>query len=68
MTTNTYTCDRCSNIIVRDRTLLLVESGPLAGRRGELDLCPGCCEALMSWLAAPALAHPPAGARMAKVG
>ncbi len=47
----TVTCDRCGERIEADRTLLTVVSGPLLPRRETLDLCPGCADRLLSWLA-----------------
>ncbi len=66
MTTTTHYCDKCSERIDVDRSELTVEAGPLLKRRSSetdtIELCGPCAESLARWLAAPALAHEPAGA------
>lgn len=63
-TTTQVWCDRCRCQITTDRTELEILCGPLRYRRDaeSLDLCLPCSEALVTWLSAPALAHPPAQA------
>jgi hypothetical protein len=46
----TVRCDRCDEVITADRTVLRVESGPLRGRREQVDLCDECAQALVAWL------------------
>jgi hypothetical protein len=47
----TVTCDRCDQVIDRDRHRLLAESGSLRQRRPEgIDLCPACFARLEAWL------------------
>jgi hypothetical protein len=45
----TIRCDRCKEEIIRDRTILRIESGP---RRHEepIDLCPNCMAVMMSFI------------------
>lgn len=50
-----YCCDKCGSIILEDRTLLRVESGPLSGRWPDgIDVCRDC---LGSWLVPAIRAH-----------
>ena len=65
MTVQSIFCDRCREPIVRDRSALVAECGPLSLRRPDIDLCARCGVALETWLGAPAMTHPPAGARVA---
>jgi hypothetical protein len=54
VTTTTFTCDRCGQRIEAGRTLIRVETGPARDRIPEVDLCPGCLDALVAWLKAGA--------------
>jgi hypothetical protein len=51
-TETTIRCDRCSEVIDRDRTAIKIDSGPTRHRLPEFDLCLECFDALLSWLAA----------------
>jgi hypothetical protein len=59
----TVTCDRCTEVVSADRTLLLVETGPMRPRRESIDLCPSCVEGLGVWLREPTVERSTAGVR-----
>ena len=58
MTHVKYVCDRCHREITADRAMLAIKTG---SQRDfiDSDLCPGCAQALRSWLATPAEGEPP---------
>jgi hypothetical protein len=51
MTETRHICDKCKTVILEDRTMLTVESGPDALVRPELELCLSCWRALLATLA-----------------
>ena len=46
-----HICDRCGNVVLSDRTLLKVESGPVRAKGvHEVDLCESCAGLFADWL------------------
>ena len=56
--TTTIIFDRCGQVVLADRTLLRIESGPLRNQHECIDLCKTCQGLLVSWLATEAAAEP----------
>lgn len=50
MTHVCYTCDKCHREITSDRAVLAIKTGSQRDFN-DSDLCPGCAQALRSWLA-----------------
>lgn len=66
MTISTIYCDRCAAPADAGRSSLIAETGEVADRIGEVDLCSRCATNFLAWLNAPALAHPPIAGRTSR--
>jgi hypothetical protein len=43
-------CDRCSELVTSDRTLMKLQCGPFRGQRPTVDLCAACFSEFAEWL------------------